>query len=792
VALIFALPSVAASVAVDRVTNASPAALPVEFEKNQGQHDPAVRYLARAQGYQMYLTAEGAVVAVGGTNSAIGSAQTSIQLRFGGSNSRPELEAQEPSEHRTNYFIGNEPSDFRTDIPNYGRVLYRRLYPGVDLAFYGKDGGIEYDLMLQPGADPDQIELDLSGASKLEVDASGDLLIHTSAGGVLTQHRPAAFQERNGHREAVDASYQILDGGKVRFQLAGYDRTRALTIDPVLSYSTYIGGYGSWSSLAIAVDASGNAYVASYTDATNWPVVSAYQASKAGTTDVVVTKLNPQGTGLLYSTYIGGKKALSQSFAIAIDGSGNAYIAGYTSSNSYPTTTGAFSGPITGGGVFVTKLNPAGNGLVFSTYLKNANGTPSGIAVDGSGNVVVAGTTLGTITTTSGALQTSKPSPTSSIGFISKLNPTGTALVFSTYLGGSSADGLNGLALDSSGNSYVTGYANSSNFPITAGAYKQTKGLDQDAFVSKINSAGTALLYSTFLGGSDREGGNAIAVDASGRAFVTGQTFSSNFPVLNGAGPGSTTAYGVGFITVLNPDGASLYWSTLFGGNGCLPIYNNQCTQIAGDLGTAIAVDPSGTNVYVAGSLSSTQGVGPYLSDPVQSDLNGRSDAFVTYLQADAFSSNQFNTRYATRLGGGDDDTAYGVANDPKGNVYVVGGSNQYGAATGDDFPTTKGAYRVAYTQGRQKFVFSLSMLNAPVTLTGSCIGANSQLTASTALSATGNVIFKDGTTNLATVPISNGRSAWSGAFTPGVHKLTAARDSDGAVSQPIFCTVVQ
>jgi len=741
----------------------------------------------------MYLTGDGAVIAVGGRASSNEVARSTIQVRFAGANPRPALVAQELSEHKTNYLVGDGPSDFRTDIPNFARVLYRQVYPGIDIAFYGKDGGIEYDLILQPGADPDRIELDFDGASKLELDASGDLLIHTPAG-VLTQHRPAAFQERDGKREVVAADYQVLDGTKARLQVASYDHTRPLTIDPVLSYSTYIGGSGGWSNLGIAVDSSGNSYIATYTDATNWPTVNPYQSNKAGTIDVVVSKLNPQGTGLIYSTYIGGKKSLSKSNAIAIDSSGNAYIVGNTNSNSFPTTAGVFSGPIAGGGVFVTKLNPTGNGLVFSTYLKNALGTPSGIKVDSSGNVIVAGTTQGTIATTTGAFEATYSSSSNYVGFISKLNPTGTALVFSSYLGGgSSYNWLNGLALDSSGNSYVTGQTWASDFPTTAGAYRRTSSGD-DAFVAKINPAGTALLYSTFLGGANRDIGNAIAVDASGRAFVTGQTFSADFPTLNGAGPGATSATnGTGFITVLNADGASLYWSTVFGGASC---FNSNCSpQVLGDEGMAIAVDSSGANVYVAGLLSSTQGIGPYLYDPIQSDLNGRSDAFVTYLQADAFTANRYNTRYATRLGGNYDETAWGVAIDAQGNAYVVGGDNGYSLVVGNDFPTTKGTYKVAYTQGSQKVVFKLSVLNAPVTLIGSCIGssnATAHLTVSTALNATGNVVFKDGTTTLATVPIASGLAGWSGGLSTGVHTLTATRDSDGATSPPVFCKVEQ
>jgi hypothetical protein len=773
------------------------ASLPVEFEENQGQHDPAIRYLARARGYQMYLTSDGPVIVFSRSKPSDDVKRSAIQMRFGGANETPELVGQERSEHKTNYFVGDHPSDYRTDIPNYARVLYRQVYPGIDVAFYGRNGAVEYDLLLRPGADPGRIEMDFAGAEKLELDASGDLLIHTGAG-VLTQHRPAVFQERDGAREAVAADYRVVDGNKVRLQVASYDPGRTLTVDPILSYSTYIGSFNGGSSdlRGVAVDPAGNAYVVGTTAATDWPVASAYQSSRAGANDIVVAKINPQGTGLVYSTYLGGRNSNSSANAISIDASGNAYIAGTTTSNSYPTTKNVFSGAINGGGAVVTKLNAAGNGLVFSTYLKNAGGTPYGVASDSSGNVVVAGTTRsGTLTTTSGALQTTTGATTT--GFISKLSPTGSALVFSTYLGGSVNDNVNGLALDPSGNIYVTGDTASNNFPVTAGAFQSTTPGPHPAFVAKINPTGTTMLYGTFLGGNSFDMGLAIAVDAGGRAFVTGNTESVDFPIRNGRGWGvSNPNFSVSFISVLNADGAGLYWSTLFGGNGCLTSTVTSCTYYGWmDRGMGIAVDSSGTNVYAVGFLSSIEGVNLY--DPIQSVLNGSSDAFVVHLQQDALTPNLFNTRYATRLGGTSGDVANAVAIDGQGNVYVVGGNNA-GSANGGlsgDFPTTKGAYRVSWTQGPETFVFKLSTLNSPVTLAGDCPatpGDPARLRASTALNATGNVTFKDTSTTLATVPIAAGVAAWSGSLPAGVHAFTATRSSDGAVSQLMPCLINQ
>lgn len=277
--------------------------VPIEFEVNQGQHDASVRYLARARGYQMFLTDAGAVISL--SQPSVQYAESSvIQMRFMGANQMPELVGKEPSEHKANYLRGDDILVSHSNIPNYARVLYRKVYPGIDVAFYGKNGSVEYDFLLQPGANPKRIEIAFDGARRLELDERGDLLIHTVAG-VLTQHKPIVYQEWNGQRQLVAATYKVLPGHKVRLQLARYDRSRPLTIDPVLSYSTYIGGSGFETLNAIAVDALGSAYVTGTTDSADWPLLGAYQPEILGTRDVMVAKLNPQGTGLLYSTYIG-------------------------------------------------------------------------------------------------------------------------------------------------------------------------------------------------------------------------------------------------------------------------------------------------------------------------------------------------------------------------------------------------------------------------------------------------------------------------------------------------------
>jgi len=667
-------------------------------------------------------------------------------------------------------------------------VIYRDVYPGVDVVFYGKNGQIEYDFILKPDADPAKIQFAFAGAQKIEVDPAGDLLIHTAAG-TLKQHQPQVYQEHDGQREAVAASYRVLLGNHVGFQLASYDRARLLTIDPVLSYSTYLGGSGIDTANAIAVDAAGNAYITGTTNSSKFSTSGAFQSTLSGTSDVFVAKLNPQGTGLVYSTYIGGRRSISQAMGIAVDASGNVYVTGTTDSNTYPVTTGALSAGISGGGAFVTKLNATGNALVYSTYLKGA--VPAAIRVDASGNTFVAGQAFASLVTTSGVLQAVNPSGTVGSGFVSKLNATGSALVYSTYLGGTAEDAVRGLAIDSGGNAYAVGVTSSDNFPIVTGAFQPARKGAQDGFVSKLDAAGKTLLFSTYLGGAVNDLANAVAVDASGRIFVAGETFSVDFPSLNGGALNSfhnSTAFNVAFLTVLNPDAASLVISAYFGGKACLTSDVQSCFPTKpNDGATAIAVDASGSNIYLAGYLSS---VDVTLVDAIQAKLNGPTDAFVVKMVFDAL-SNVFRLSYSTRLGGSDTERAAGLAIDAQGNAYVVANS------VGTSFPTTQGAFRVANSGAgaSDAVIAKLSTLGVPVTLDGSCgfqAGQITQLRATLAINATGNITFMDGSTAIATVPIANGMALFSAPAQVGVHKYTAVRSSDGSVSPPLSCKVEQ
>ena len=634
--------------------------LPLAFEANAGQADAGVRFVAHGSGFALALAPDAFTLALrSGTSAGTGSA---VRFAFAGANPAPTLGAEQPLPGVANYFIGNDPAQWHTNVPTSAQVRYTGLYPGIDLTVYGTEGGgVEYDALVAPGADPAAFALAISGAEAVAVDAdTGDLVLTTPAGEVR-QHAPVAYQEVNGARVPVAARYDMRVDGSVGFVVGEYDATLPLVIDPavVLVYSTYLGGTGDEGGNGIAVDASGNAYVTGYTRSPDFPVTpGAFQATFSTSGDAFVTKLNATGTALVYSTYLGGT-GNDDGRGIAVDSSGNAYVTGHTNSTDFPVTPGAFQSALSGTNTdaFVTKVNTTGTALVYSTYLGGTGSEQGyGIAVDASGNAYVTGRTYSTnFPVTPGAFQ-----PTFSASgdaFVTKLNTTGTALVYSTYLGGTGSEYGNGIAVDANGNAYVTGYTRSPDFPVTPGAFQATNGGGSgDAFVTKLNATGTALVYSTYLGGTGSDASDGIAVDASGNAYVTGYTNSPNFPVTPGAfqatnGGGSGDA----FVAKVNATGTALVYSTYLGGTG-------------DDYGYGIAVDSSG-NAYVTGQTSGTDF--PVTTGAFQATnggLPGSYDAFVTKVNTTGTA-----LVYSTYLGGTGYEEGDGIAVDANGNAYVSG-----------------------------------------------------------------------------------------------------------------------
>jgi Beta-propeller repeat/Dockerin type I domain len=655
--------------------------LPLSFEVNDGQTAAQVQYLSHGSGYALFLTENSAVMSLtqasantaDSTSPPESSTGVALAMKLVGANPQATVAGLDQQSGTSNYFIGNDPSQWHTNIANYGKVEYQGVYPGINLVYYGDQQHLEYDFVVAPGADPSNIQLNFQGASNISLDAPGDLV----------QHAPVIYQNVGGVRQSVPGNFVLGAQGQVGFQVGAYNASLPLTIDPVLSYSTYLGGNNNDYATAIAVDGAGNAYVTGAAGL-NFPTTTgAFQTNYGGSGgDAFVTKLNAAGTALIYSTYLGGS-GVDTGRGIAVDGSGNAYVTGQTASANFPTTAGAFqTGHASDGSeddAFVTELNAGGTALVYSTYLGGNNYDDGyGIAVDSSGNAYVTGSTQSSdFPTSTGAFQTSFGG--NSDAFVSKLNASGSSLVYSTYLGASSIDYGRGIALDASGDAYVTGAA-SANFPTTAGAYQTTVGgTFSDAFVSKLNTSGTALIYSTFLGGNGTDNGNGIAVDSSGNAFVTGSTYSTNFPTTTGA---FQTSYGGSqdaFVTKLNSAGSALIYSTYLGGN-------NE------DYGSAIAVNAAGNAILTGTAWSSNF---PTTPDAFQTSSGGGTiDAFVTEMNV-----NGTALAYSTYLGGNGVDFGLGIALDGSGNAYIAGETGS------TNFPTTAGAYQTTLGPNLDAFI---------------------------------------------------------------------------------------
>ena len=525
--------------------------LPLRFEANQGQTDPRVKFFSRASHYALFLTSTESVFVMDAPDasaSATRRRRVSLRMKLAGADPNAEIQGLDEQPGKTSYFIGNDASRWRVNIPSYAAVQYKSVYPGVDQIYYGNQGQVEFDFVVAPGADYKKIQLMIEGAKEASIDANGDLVLTTSLGEVR-QRKPFVYQEADGARRAVNARYVFKAERQVGFEIGQYDITKPLIIDPVLDYATYLGGTEFDESRDIVIDGGGNAYVTGRTFSFNFPVtIDAFDTTYANSTDIFVTKLNATGSNLIYSTYLGGNND-DNGFGISVDSTGNAYVTGSTSSSDYPTTPGAFQTTFRGGSFpgdgLVTKLNGTGTALVYSTFLGGANSDQAAaIAVDSTGNAYVTGYTFSTnFPTTPGAFQTTNAGGSFPFGdaFITKLNPAGSAPVYSTFLGGTGSDQGTGIVIDGSGRAFVTGSTNSPDFDVTVGAFQTTFGGTSsqfgglgDAYVTQLNDTGTALVYSTFVGGLTDDEGRGIALNSSGEAFITGATTSFNYPVTPG------------------------------------------------------------------------------------------------------------------------------------------------------------------------------------------------------------------------------------------------------------------
>jgi hypothetical protein len=717
-----------------QVTAAS-ASWPLRFEENVGQVHGAdarqVRFVSRGNAYTLFLTSTEAVLVLrqgaGHGKDAGKAAPVVARMRLSGANPAPHLAGRDELLGKSNYFLGNDPAQWHTGIPNYGRVTAAGVYPGIDLVYHGNQGQLEYDFEVAPRADPHKIRFVLEGIQGLRTDSRGDLLVKV-AGGELRFRQPVAYQKEGGVERPVPVRYVLKGKNQVAFRLARYDKRQPLLIDPVLAYSTYLGGSSIDGANAIAVAPDDSAFITGETFSTDFPTVNALFPESSGGEVAFVSKISPDGSTLLYSTYLGC--AVTIGYGIAVDSLAEAYVAGTTDCPGFPVTPNAFDtlcgadkecgaswNPqgFTVYNGFVTKLNVEGSALVYSGFVGfYENVTCLAIAVDGAQNAYVTGDVGPNIAPTVPIIPPATPPPpfctyngfettfggSGTDAFVVKVDASGSELLYCSYLGGTDEDVGYGIAVDGSANAYVTGVTYSVDFPVTAGALKTTYAGAGDAFLTRVNTNATgsaSLRYSTYLGGSGLDQGNGVAVDASGNAYVAGLTTSKasslGFTPPSGAYQPNCALDSLGvcegdaFVAKFALSGTpSLVYFTYLGGS-------------LADSANGITLDSS-EDAYVTGSTVSTDF--PTSGAVFQTTYGGgNADAFVTELNSAGSA-----LVYSTYLGGSETDTGNGIAVD-SGNpasAYVAGQTCSF------DFPLAN-PLQPAYGGNCDAFISKVSFL---------------------------------------------------------------------------------
>jgi hypothetical protein len=677
--------------------------IPLGFAANLGQTDSSVRFLAGGDGYRLFLTDAEAVLALV-RPGAVKSGPV-LRMQFGRGERPLSVSGLDELPGRANWLVGSDVARWRTDIPLYARVHYADVYPGVDLVFHGEGGRLEYDFELSPGADVRAIRVELEGAEKLAIDDHGDLLLSLPGGGTLRQLAPVAYQPDGRVMRRVPSRYVLIgpeeaSDPRIGFVVGAYDPALPLVIDPVLSYSSFLGGGGTGgfdAAYGIATDHAGNAYVTGLTASSDFPGAGASVTS----IDAFVTKVNAAGSAIVYSTTFGGSDR-ERGNGIALDISGNVFVTGRTESIDFPTTQLAYDrtcgtdGLCNPGGfgpqadAFVTKLNATGSTILYSTYLGGSgfdNGNSNrflgdgvgDIAVDAGGNAYVTGSTQSAdFPVTPDAFQGTDGGGVCTPGsvscpdaFVTKLNADGSRLLYSTYLGGSDIDEGFGIALDAARAVYVAGTTISTDFPTTIRAVQRSPAGGNDGFVAKLEIGATELTYSSYLGGSLTDQISAVAV--RGRdAYVTGVTTSFDFPTTPGVFQPTKAGDFDAFVTRVNAIGSRLIYSSYLGGlSDELP-----------DGG--IAVDGTG-RAYLTGTTESGDFPHKRSLDACTATLG----MFVTVVEATGS-----GIAFSTCLDGALNDFGTDIAVDARGRAYVTGHSSSSGAFSTTPFPTTAGAFQ--------------------------------------------------------------------------------------------------
>lgn len=696
----------------------TPYSSPLFFERNKGQATPDVSFLSRGRGYSAFLTAGNLILALRAPGENAGSSPTETRLTthrptihelarlarsqsrsvstFGisliGSNAAPAVSGEISLPTKVNYFIGRDPKRWRTNVETFAKIRYRNVYPGIDLVYYGNGGRIEYDFELAPGADARKIRFAVQGADKMRLDAAGNLVL-SKAGSEITLQIPSLYQSVNGRRRQVQGTYTLDGENTVGFAVGNYDSARPLVIDPVLIYSTYLGASGDDFGQAIGVDLNGDAYVSGITDSPDFPLamIGPYDANQFR---MFLTKFDPSGSTLLVADYFGGTSGGDEPMSLAVDAPGNVYVTGVATSSDFPVLN-AYQSTLSGRqDGFLTKFASDGS-LLYSTYIGGSDAEiATSVAVDATGEMIVAGSTMSSDFPTMNAAQASvTPDQFGDwgiYGFVTKFAADGGSLVYSTYLSGSNLNiasctgcfpdsEIMGVATDASGSAFLVGDTNTADFPVSSGAFDVTSpgnSLSNVGFVSKLSSSG-AMVYSTYLGGQTTSDLNAIAVDSIGSAYVTGfDTGDDGFPIISTSicDPSGGNCNGT-IIAKLDPTGANLVYSTFLTSTNVME-------------GQALQVDANG-NAFVVGSDTQFS-----LVNPIEA-YSGNGDIVVA--EIDPTGATQL---MATFLGGqGFEAAADSLALDGSGNVYLTG------VTQSADFPATQSAFQTTFGGQTDTFV---------------------------------------------------------------------------------------
>ncbi len=690
-----------------------------------------MRFLSHGPGYTLFLTADEAVFKFSGQDlisqgkrhglkfvrdrllSKVTEASV-VRMKLKGANSALSITGLNRLPGVSNYFIGQDSRKWHKGVASYARVQYSEIYSGIDLVYYGTGNRVEYDFIVKPGADPKQVLLSFDGADKISRDTnSGDVSIPTVAGKMALQ-KPVIYQMENGQKKIIECNYKFQGNDQLGFDVGDYDRSEPLVIDPVLAYSTYLGGSKQDDSYGMTVDSIGNAFIAGSTWSNDFPVEgTSISAPPLGGYKMFVSEINPSGTALIYSTYIGGTSGYELATGIAIDSNGYVYITGIISSADFPVTPNAFQTSYGSGAVenaALCKLTADGQSLLYSTYLGGTVADEGyGIAVDSGENAYVTGyaSSFGFPTTPNAVQSTLKGSQGNA--FVSRIDTTQSgmsSLVYSTFLGGTSTtifettEGGSAIAIDSQKNIYVAGTACSPDFPVTPNAFKTTGSADScSAFLSQIDttqSGSAGLIYSTYFGGtasgSTFDIGYGLALDSSNKVYVSGSSTTSDFPTTTGATNSATGKAFVAKFDTTQSNANSLIYSTLIGGSN----------GTSNDAATVVAVDPNG-NAYLTGWTFGSDF--PITSEASQSILGRAASTFLTVINEDAS-----QILYSTYWGGTNNFSfSYGLALDTNYNMYITG------FTYASDMETTTSAFQPSGSgRGNDAFVAKLTALNVP------------------------------------------------------------------------------